>query len=233
MIVFSFVYKILESVILGERFHAIDFIISLPIAKAYPASWFCIVLLILYVAYYLIYKNIHNHQYTILAVFCIFLMGVLFLLRCGSWWYCSIMAFPLGVANRNGQLLPIINSKIIVAVNAILFCAIYAYVLKYHVYDGILFAIIKVYQSVAVCLIYQAFSNKMIIRSKVLSLLGKNSLIIYLAHPIWLMVGRDVLKIAVSWWYSIAIIVLSLATSMIYQKIRSTFNETFGEEGFK
>ena len=127
------------------------------------------------------------------------LIGFLVLLGCGSWWYCSIFAFAIGLVLGNiadnkcfsvGK-----NSLGVLIVEILILLSSYMYAKCLNLHDGIVFLGIKVLHSILSCTMCYQLNKVVAFNGQILKFLGKNSYIIYLTHPLLLRMIRAIFEI--------------------------------------
>ena len=217
-------YILYDIFILGKKYDLKNIASSFFTAEIMTVGWYTIVIFLLYFIFYLVYhvlKVRENRKIFVLCALEILLMIFLFLVGCGSWWYCSIFAFIVGIAKgENLFLIEQFMNKIGVTIFAVMFIGIYGLTSHFGICDGIVFLVIKMWMSISICIIYYGLFKKIEIKNEFLRILGKNSFIIYLIHPmfarVWQYVGLDdrfeLLFVACQ-------VIFSLVFSLSYQKI--------------
>lgn len=189
-------------------------------ASIMSVAWYIIVAMILYMCFYTIYKFLKvndNIKFYMFAFLEIILLVVLYLCGLGSWWYCSIFAFLFGMAMiEKPKYLSILYNNWINIFMIIIFIVSYMYANYFNLKDGIVFLIIKFLQSILVCAIYYNFSKKYIIKNKILDLIGKNSLFLYMIHPLIyrIITHFNILQTTNIFFYCV-ILLISLGISLI------------------
>lgn len=208
----------------GKRYTISEFIISFFNAKILTIGWYIIVLVILYIIFYLIFKKLrikNNMKVYGISLSTILLISILYMLGCQSWWYCSLLAFIIGIWLKYKEKYIIEfcerEDKYLTKIIIVLFIVIYAITRYYNLNDGTIFFVIKVYMSISSCLIYIKYSSKYIINNKIFTFIGKYSLVIYLIHPL-------VIKIINSYkiqdiWKLPMVLAVSIIISCIYNNI--------------
>lgn len=187
---FNIIYIIWNVFVLNNNYTVLQLLKSFLTASIMPVGWYVIIAFILYLIFYFVYKYLEINDYkkiVITFLLEVLLMIVLYILGFGSWWYCSIFAFSLGILmalkdNKDSIKKYIINKYTFVLSLLILFFT-YIYAFYYDLNDGLIFLIIKFIHSILVCIIYFNIFKKYKIDNKILSIIGRNSLIIYMIHP--------------------------------------------------
>ena len=198
-------------------------------AKIMPVGWYTIALTVLYALFFTVYKlkAIKYKKLTLLVFVCLYI-AILFLLDAGSWWYCSLLSFVIGVAmsEKSGMwITKIIGSKIAGIFSILLLIFSYAIAKHFGLYDGAIFLVIKFLQSICVCILYCFMCQVFPFRNAILELLGKNSFIIYLIHPLLIRIfaycGMDLYGTVIGF---VLILVISLLCSIIYGLCLNSLN---------
>ncbi len=177
-------------------------------------GWFIIDICLLYLCSYFIYKikNMsENIKDIIMCIFTILLVILLYLLGFESWWYCSLLGFPMGIIiykNRNKRV------KLSFIVPILIILTISTLCVVKNIREGILFCAIQVVNSLLICFSYFLFGQKYNLKNSIIELIGKNSLYIYLIHPLFLKLLKfnEMLQLPI-------ILVLSLSISIIIKFI--------------
>lgn len=188
--IFNIIYIVWNIFALDNNYTILQLVKSFFTASLMPVGWYVIIAFDLYLIFYFVYKylKIDDYKKAVIIFFLeILLMIILYILRFGSWWYCSIFAFPIGIimALKDEKISIkkyIINKYTFVLSLFILFLT-YIYAFYYKLNDGLVFLIIKFIHSILVCIVYFNIFKKYKVDNKILSLIGKNSLIIYMIHP--------------------------------------------------
>lgn len=205
-------------------------------AEYMPVAWYVIVQMLLYLLFFVIYKYLKVNDRTkffILAISELIITGFLYLVGCGSWWYCSILAFAFGIFI--GEKKTIIKfSKKILLVLTIMFIITYVYSYVLVIDDGIVFLLIKYSQSILICAIYSIASQKYTIKSKILRCLGENSFIIYMIHPFVFRIFSNYNFFSnFKFLEVISIILISLGISIAYWKINQILERMLKNDKIK
>ena len=222
--IFNILYIIWNLFVLNNKYTVWQIVTSFFNATIMPVGWYIIIAFILYLIFYFVFKYLKISNYkkiTVVLLFEVLLMFFMYILGCGSWWYCSIYAFPLGILmalkhEKNLIRKYIINKYIFIfSLLTLVFTYIYAFYNKLN--DGLTFLTIKVIHSILICIIYFNFSKKYKINNKILSIIGKNSLIIYMVHPlIYKLLYYFKLNFDLNILNFITILIISLLSSLFW-----------------
>lgn len=151
----------------------LDIVKSFFLCNIVTYGWFIIDICLLYICSYFIYKikNISEDiKDIILCIFIILLAILLYLLGFESWWYCSLLGFPIGIIiykNRDKK----IKLSFIVPILIILIISTVCVVKNLR--DGIIFCAIQVINSVLICFSYFLFGQKYNLKNSFIELIGK------------------------------------------------------------
>lgn len=188
---FNVLYIICNMFLLRNSYTFLQLVESFFTASIMNVGWYIIVAFILYLMFYFVYKYLNINKYkkvTIIFFFEFVLMSILYILGCGSWWYCSIFAFPIGMVmaleNKNSLIKKYIINKFTFIFSLIIFACTYLYAFCCELNDGLIYLAIKFIHSILICIIYFNIFKKYKINNRILALIGKNSLIIYMIHPL-------------------------------------------------
>lgn len=188
---FNIVYIIWSILVLNNKYTILQLLKSFFTASIMPVGWYIIIAFVLYLIFYFVYKYLKIKDYKKIIVIClleILLMIIIYILGFGSWWYCSIFAFPLGILmalkDDKVSVKKYVTNKYIFVLSLLILFFTYIYAFYNNLNDGLIFLIIKFFHSILVCIIYFNLFKKYEIENERLSLIGKNSLIIYMIHPL-------------------------------------------------
>lgn len=217
-------YVLWDIFIMGKEYDLKTIVSSFFTAEIMTVGWYTIVIFLLYFIFYFVYhvlKIKENRKIFVLCGLESVLMIFLFIVGCGSWWYCSIFAFIVGIAK--GEKLFLVEqfiNKIGVTILVLMFIGIYGVTYHFDICDGIVFLVIKMWMSISICVIYYGLFKKVELKSKFLRIMGKNSFLIYLIHPmfarIWQYIGLDDRFELLFVTYQV---ICSLLFSLVYQKV--------------
>lgn len=215
-----------------------EFVLSFFNASILTIGWYIIVLSILYIVFYCIFKKSDiKNKVKVLAVCVatIFLIFILYIVGCKSWWYCSLLAFPIGILlkynDRKITILCTNKHKWLTIIIIVSFLLVYGVTKYYNIEDGLLFLLIKVYMSIVACYFYIRYSDKYIIKNKILNFIGKYSLIIYLIHPLIIKIINkcaviNILKFPI-------VLIISIIISYIYNQTAKYIKNINNSGGIK
>lgn len=189
--IFNVIYIIWNVFVLNNKYTAIQLFESFFTASIMPVGWYVIIAFILYLIFYFVYKylKVNDYRKVIVTFFLeIFIMIILYMFGFGSWWYCSIFAFPIGIMmgfkDKKNLIKKYIINKYTFVLSILILFFTYTYAFYYTLNDGLIFLVIKVVQSILICFLYFNIFKKYKIDNRVLTIIGKNSLIIYMVHPL-------------------------------------------------
>lgn len=228
--ILNIIYIIWDTFIDRKSYSINEIIFSFFNATIMKVGWYTVVILILYFFIYFIYhilKVKENKKIFILFGTEFMLIFFLFVIGCGSWWYCSILAFTVGIA-VGGNLFGIKRfiNKVGTMCILVIFIILYIITIRIGLYDGVIFLLIKMWISVAICYIYYGIFKQVWIKNSFLKLLGKNSFLVYLIHPmfarIWDYIGFDSNRNLI---FIVSQILFSLLFSISYYKIVDKIKE--------
>lgn len=220
---FNIIYIAWNIFALDKNYTLLQILRSFFNATIMPVGWYIIIAFVLYLIFYFVYKYLKINDYkkvTILFFLEVALMIILYILGRGSWWYCSIFAFPLGILmalkNEDVSIKKYIVSKYTFIFSLVILFFTYTYAFYYDLNDGLIFLIIKFLHSILVCIIYFNIFKKYRIDNKILSLIGRNSLIIYMIHPlVYRVIGHFNLSFNLNILNFIFILLISLLFSLM------------------
>ena len=212
---------------LNKIYTFIQLVSSFFTASIMSVGWYVIVAFILYLIFYFVYKYLKLNEYKkigIILLLVLLLMAVFYLFHCGSWWYCSLFAFPLGMImaleSKKYLIKKYIVNKYTFIFSLIIFVCSYIYAFAYKLNDGLIYLAIKFSHSVLICIIYFNVFRKYKINNRTLGLIGKNSLIIYMIHPLILNILKHFnLILNLDFVNFIIIFLLSFLFSLIEKKV--------------
>lgn len=198
--IFNVLYSIFHIAYMGENIENIyEFFKYFFCLKFMSFGWFIYILFILYIVFYIIYKmKINDKIKFFLNIIMVFILTVsLYLLKFGSWWYISLIGYIIGTILAYNEKLfkknfsnKIVN--IILLVNIIIFIISFIIINKYNLIEGNLPGVLKLIQIILFCITYIIFSLKYTIKNRFLDYVGKNTLLIYLIHPIFILLLKNV-----------------------------------------
>lgn len=153
----------------------------------HPNSWFIYAIFILYLVFYWAAKSSHTYKQIIIkcALLTILIMGALYGLKFGSWWYYSMPSFVIGMilATYEGKILTLLKTRPFLTIFSLVGVLGFGAVCSKLIKSGLwAFPLTNILPIIILFTIYTfgMFSNK------VTRYLGKISLEIYLVHGIFL-----------------------------------------------
>lgn len=222
--IINILYILWDIFVLRKEYALKTIVSSFFTAEIMTIGWYTIVIFLLYFMFYFVYHILEiQENKKIFALFGleIFFIIFLFIVGCGSWWYCSIFAFIIGVA-KGEKLLFIeqFTNIIVVAILGLIFISIYIVTSYLGICDGAIFLIIKIWMSISICIIYYGLFKKVKIKNKFLEIMGINSFIIYLIHPMFTRIWQYMnLDNRFELLFVVCQIISSLLFSLSYQRI--------------
>ena len=198
-------------VLVGEEMGRKLFLLQLTgVVHSSPYSWYIVVLLIFYVAFYLVFKRAKNERSAVtlftIIVFAYIAISLFiprndYFIR-GEWWYNSVFMLPLGMlfARNEGRIIDHVKRHYAVYLVIHLIFAYPAFRLSYFVYkklgyfsasipNGVIYKFLSLSAQMLALYVFIAciilIGMNIRIGNKVLAFLGKYTLEIYLIHGIF------------------------------------------------
>lgn len=156
-------------------------IISFVFPSIVTYSWYIFEIIIIYfLCYFVLMKNRKNND-IIISILLITMIIVMYILKLGSWWYVSTISFVIGYW---GYIFKHIKLRVPILIPFGLMIGVAIYIVVNNLAGGNVFGIMLVVISFLISTCIFLFEKKYSISNKFINYVGKNSLTVYLFHPI-------------------------------------------------
>lgn len=155
-------------------------------------SWCIITIALFYSFFYISFKIFKRHKR---AITFIILLTILYcivgkVIGLGAWWYCSSMAFPLGliIQEREEQVFSIIKKHNIACFIGLLVLFLCAYAGRFInsrlIHSELLYTVICLFASAVFALMVVVILQRITIENRIWSFVGSISMELYLSHEL-------------------------------------------------
>ena len=211
------------SIILHAHITPKSFFLSFGIGSTIITNgWYIQVQLILYVAYYIVFKYQNQHRIASIVLFCVLFCCLSSMFSLPSTWYESIFAFPMGVvfAFYEDRMTKIIETKrfSLIICSGLSFCL--TFILKSILGFGILSIAIKMISALTFVTTIVIVMYLFRIESKMFSRIGVISLEIYVLQGVFLdALHSEVIYIQTEWLYCITVVMCTVAAAYCFHPL--------------
>lgn len=202
-----------------------------------PYSWYVIVILLFYVAFWLL-MTLFKERYTLMMIGAC-LLQLIYILFCdrfhyGIWWYNSAFTFVVGMfwAYKESDILALLEKNFLISAIAVISLGAVCFWGTFFVEREMILLALQITSACLFCIIVVMFSMKFTIRGKVAHFFGTISLELYLIQglPIMLLQNMERLIPNELLWCLVTLslsVVLAAAFHVLFTKMLTYYQNVF------
>lgn len=176
-------------------------------------SWYVFEYIFLYLVFIFYNFVFPKYRDIVTCIFVVLMIPLLYFLGFKTWWYVSLLGFPLGIITYKLKNIKI-NLHYIIPL--IVFLILFFYRFSLFNIKGIHNVVLLLALSITSSIFLMLFLSQHSIHNRFIEYIGSNSLTMYLFHPIFLLIFKFKYKFT----YFVVSFLLAFLFSVVYRKIK-------------